>query len=72
MGFADVIPVQRLKRIHRDKIGGLRANIVKVADEDSPTAEALLSLGKLELALESKKERYLELPAFLFVIRECH
>ena len=71
LGFGDVIPVQQLKRLHEDKFDALRANIVRVASANPAAADALLELGKLEKALEIKKEECKEQPALLFVLRIC-
>ena len=71
LGFSEIIPVHQLKRIHADKFDELRANIIRVVNENPPAAEALLELGKLEQALETKKEQCKEQSAFLFILRIC-
>ena len=71
LGFDVLIPVGQLELQYREKFEELRANIMLVASENSSAGEALMELGRLEVALQKKKDECMAQPAVLFIFRLC-
>lgn len=66
-----LVPADQLQLNNRDKFDDLRDNIREVAREHPEAAAALLEVGKLQAAIEAKREACMAQKPFLFVFRLC-
>ena len=72
IGIGFLIPAGELGNLYAERFDELRVNLEKVARENSPVADAMMELGKLEQALALKREECMRKPAFLLIFRRCN
>lgn len=72
IGIGFLVPAGELATVYADRFDALRVNLEKVARENSPVADAMMELGKLEQALALKREECMQKPAFLLIFRLCN
>ena len=66
-----LIPVDQMVLRYGDRMEALRANIRRVAGEHPEAAEALLEVGKLQVAVKRKRDACVAQKPVLFVFRLC-